>query len=73
MTNSHSHIVGDGENARMCCDHCGESVPMPYGVVQWVCGVMRAFNAAHRCCKLGSFPAGLTRIAGDATDTPTWT
>jgi len=65
LTLSHTFVVGDGEDARLHCDHCGEEVPMPYGVVTWVCGVIDAFNAAHCRCHPGDEPFGRTRFAGE--------
>jgi hypothetical protein len=41
------NAVLDVHNNVMRCKACGEVVPIPMGVVSWVCAVMKAFAEAH--------------------------
>jgi hypothetical protein len=64
------YAKGSGEEARMVCSGCGESASMPYGVVAWCAGVMRAFEAAHLTCQPGDAPSGRTRLARQCQSSP---
>lgn len=46
-------VVVDATTQTMRCNTCGEEVPIPLGVLDWVTGVMLAFRKAHRECKKG--------------------
>lgn len=46
-------VLLDSNTQRCVCTHCGQSIPIPLGLVQWFCAVTRAFVEAHRYCQPG--------------------
>lgn len=42
--------VVDAHGQCVRCEVCGEEVPFPIGVLAWVAGYIRAFDAAHAGC-----------------------
>lgn len=39
------------KNTQMVCDNCGETLPMPMGLLPFVTTVGKAFCDAHQHCK----------------------
>ena len=46
-------VVIDADRQELVCTRCGESVPIPLGVIPWVVAVGKAFEAALRRCQPG--------------------
>ena len=59
MRRKKDNCVIDSLTQTMRCEKCGDEVPIPLGLVAWVCAVMRAFSAAHA----GSEPHAKGRTA----------
>ena len=57
-----SNTECDATTQIMRCLICGDEVPLPLGVVDWVADVLVAFDRAHRNCK---GLKGRTRFAPD--------
>ncbi len=38
----------DATTQAMRCRVCGDEIPIPYGIIPWVAGVMKLFADAHR-------------------------
>lgn len=49
------HYLDSGTQA-LVCTHCQSVHPMPLGDINFVCGIMKLFDRAHRGCKPGSKP-----------------
>ena len=45
--------IVDSEKQVMKCQECGDTVPIPMGLLSWVCAVMDAFSNAHKNCFQG--------------------
>jgi len=54
--------VLDAEKQVCRCTKCGDEVPIPLGVVEWVVGYLNAFVKAHRRCNTDPRP-GRTRVS----------
>lgn len=46
-------IIVSSENQEVRCQRCGDRIPFPLGTIDWVTGVLKAFNLAHQDCKPG--------------------
>lgn len=49
------HYIDSGTQA-LVCTHCQSVHPIPLGSLEFVCGVMKLFDKAHRGCKPGNQP-----------------
>lgn len=44
------NAIVDANKQVMRCIKCGDEVPIPLGVIPWVCAVTAAFDEAHKNC-----------------------
>lgn len=53
MAKRKDRTVVDAVTQTVRCEECGEEIPIPLGVIDWVTGVLAAFGKAHRECRKG--------------------
>lgn len=62
MSKAEECTIVDSTRQVLRCTRCGDEVPMPLGLIDWVVAYMKAFGKAHQRCIEEPDP-GSTRVS----------